>query len=152
MLHWGVGMPIQSYHTGSSSLVVASLAGAVWLLAAAQSVAAPRQLDCSLTIRNDAREQRTEARAVKFIYDERERTLFYVDDGGGTKKCINSAVGTLEIMGSCGSQSVWINKSTNQLVLNSFDYRWNPRRHINEETWAYEEKGWCQESDARPPQ
>ena len=82
--------------------------------------------------------------------DDRESTLLYVDDGGGTKTCINSAVGTLEIMGSCGSASVWINRSSYQVELNSFDYRWNVRRHVKEETWAYEETGWCKESDAQP--
>ena len=121
-----------------------------WLLDMAESIAAPHQLDCSLTSRRDSREQRTETRSIKFIYEDRENTLLYVDDVGGMKKCINSAVGTLEIMGSCGSESVWINRSTYQVALNSFDYRWNARRHVNEETWAYEEEGWCKEIGAQP--
>jgi len=117
-----------------------------------EGVAAPHQLECAVTERTDSREQRQETRSVRFIYEDRERTLHYVDDGGRTEKCVNSAVGTLEIMGLCGSASVWISKSTYQLRLNSFDYRWNARRHINEETWAYEEKGWCKEVDAQAPQ
>jgi len=129
---------------------IVAFAVSTWFLGTAESVAASHQRECSLTMRNDLREQRTEARSIKFIYEDRERTLFYVNDGGETKKCVNSTVGTLEIVGSCGSASVWINKSTYQLELNSFDYRWNARRHINEETWAYEEKGWCTEVGAQP--
>jgi len=121
------------------------------LLAAAESVAAPHQLECTVTMRYDMREQRSEMRVLKFIYEDRERTLHYIDDGGRLAKCINGVVGTLEILGSCGPASVWISMSTFQLELNTFDYRWNQRRGRNEETWAYGEKGSCTEVSAPPP-
>jgi hypothetical protein len=135
---------------GCRLAAILAFTAATWFLDMAESIAAPHQLDCSLTIRHDSHEQRTETRSIKFIYEDRESTLFYVDDGGGMKKCINSAVGTLKIVGSCGSESVWIDRSTYQVELNTFDYRWNALRHVNEETWAYEEKGWCKEIDAQP--
>jgi hypothetical protein len=119
-------------------------------VATGQSLAAPHQLECSATLRVDPHEQRIDTRLVRFIYEDRERTLSYVDDAGRVKKCLNSAVGSVEIMGACGSETVWISKSTYQFELNGFDYRWNARRHVNEETWAYGEKGWCEEVEAEP--
>jgi hypothetical protein len=87
-------------------------------------------------------------RTLQFVYDDLERTLFYIDDGGRMAKCINGVVGTLEIMGSCGPASVRISRSTYQLELNTFDYQWNQRRGRNEETWSYGEKGTCTEVNA----
>ena len=127
--------------------IVAFVAATLFLMGG-ESVAAPHQLECSVTTHYDQRGQRAETRSIKFIYEDRERTLYSVDDHGQAAKCANSTVGTLEIVGACGSESVWISRSTYQLELNSFDYRWNPRRRINEETWAYGEKGLCREIDA----
>jgi hypothetical protein len=137
-------MLIQSC-TALPSLVIGSAAGLACLLASAECVAAPHQLECSVTMRYDSHEQRSETRVIKFIYEDREGTLYYVDDGGQKARCTNSAVGTVEIMGSCGSESVWISRTAYQFELNSFESRWNPRRHIHEETWAYGEKGFCKE-------
>jgi len=114
-------------------------------VAVGESQAAPHQLDCSVTVHYDPRGQRAETRSIHFVYEDRERTLYYVDDHGQLAKCDNSAIGTLEIMGACGSESVSISKSTYQLELNTFQYWWNAGRRINEETWAYGEKGSCRE-------
>ena len=141
-------MPTQSFRTASLPPVVAGLAVLACLLTAAESAAAPHQLECTATTRYDMREQHPEMRVLKFVYEDRERTLYYMDEGGQTAKCINSAVGTAEIMGSCGSASVWISRSTYQLELNTFDYRWNQRRGGNDVTWAYGEKGSCTEVKA----
>jgi hypothetical protein len=138
----------QSLRTGSLPPVAAGLVGLACLLAAAESVAAPHQLECTVTMRYDLREQRSEMRGLQFVYEDRERTLFYIDDGGRMAKCINGVVGTEEIMGSCGSESVWISRSTYRLELNTFTYRWNQRRSRNEETWSYGEKGSCTEINA----
>jgi hypothetical protein len=128
--------------------VAAGLAGLACFLAATESVAAPHQLECTVTTRYDLREQHAEMRRLEFVYDDGERTLNYIDDGGRMARSINDVVGTVEIMGSCGSESVWISRSTYQLELNTFDYRWNQRRGRNEETWAYGEKGSCTEVKA----
>lgn len=138
-------MPARSFRAPS---VVAGTAILACLLAAAESAAATHQLKCTLTMRYDMREQRSESRMLQFVYDDSERTLFYLDDGGRTAKCINGVVGTLEIMGSCGPASVRIDRSTYQLELNTFDYQWNQRRHRSEETWSYGEKGTCTEDSA----
>jgi len=135
----------QSFCTCSLRPVVAGLAISACLLAATESVAALHQLECTVTMRYDMREQRSELRMLKFVYDDGERTLSYVDDGGRTARCINGVVGTAEMMGSCGSASVWISRSTFQIELNTFDYRWNQRRGRNDETWSYGEKGSCTE-------
>jgi hypothetical protein len=141
-------MLTQSVRAHSLPLVAAGLTGLVGLFAATESVAASHQLECTATMRYDLREQRSETRMLKFVYEDRERTLHYIDESGRKAKCINGVVGTLEIMGSCGSESVWISRSTYQLELNTFDYRWNQRRGRNEETWAYGEKGSCAEVSA----
>ena len=130
--------------------VVAFLAP-TWFVAVGETIAAPHKLKCSVTIRVDARDQRPATHLVTFIYDDRERTLFYADDSGSLEKCINSAVGSLEIMGACGSASVWINRSTYQFELNRFEYRWDSLRKVREETWLYGEKGSCEEIDAKSP-
>ena len=135
-------MLTQSFRGRTLPPVVASLA---CLLGASESVAASHQLECTATMRYDLREQRSEMRVLKFVYEDRERTLHYIDEGGRKAKCINSVVGTMEIMGSCGSESVWIGRPTYRLELNTFNYRWNERRKVNEETWAYGEKGSCTE-------
>ena len=127
--------------------IVAFVAATLSLMGG-ESVAAPHQLECLVTTHYDQRGQRAETRSIKFVYEDRERTLYTIDDDGRIARCANSVVGTLEIMGACGSESVWISKSTYQLELNSFDYRWNARRRINEETWAYGEKGSCREIDS----
>jgi hypothetical protein len=137
-------MLTQSFRGRTLPPVVASLA---CLLGASESVAASHQLECAVTMRYDSREQRAEMRTLKFVYEDRDRTLYYIDEGGLKAKCINSVVGTMEIMGSCGPSSVWISRSTYQLELNTFDYRWNQRRGRNEETWSYGEKGSCTEVD-----
>ena len=141
-------MPTQSFRATSSRSVIAGTAILACLLAASEGVAATHQLKCTLTVRYDMREQRSETRTLQFVYDDRERTLSYLDDGGLTAKCINGAVGTLEIMGSCGPASVRIDRSTYQLELNTFAYQWNQRRHRSEETWSYGEKGTCTEDNA----
>jgi len=141
---------IQSLRACSWSPVSAGLAALACLLSAAESVAAPHQLECTVTMRYDLREQSSEMRTLQFVYEDRDRTLFYIDDGGRMAKCINGVVGTAEIMGSCGPASVWISRSTFQVELNTFDYRWNARRGRNEETWAYGEKGSC--SEVKAPQ
>jgi hypothetical protein len=143
-----VSVLAQSRRAASFPSAAAGLAGLACLLAAAESVAAPHQLECTVTTRYDMREQRSEMRVLQFVYDDRERTLSYIDNGGQVAKCINGVVGTLEMMGSCGSASVWISRSTYRLELNTFDYRWNQRRGRNEETWSYGEKGSCTEVDA----
>jgi hypothetical protein len=148
MLSGGVRMRTQSYRASSLPPFIASLASLACLLAASESVAASHQLECMASMRYDLREQHSEMRMLKFVYDDRERTLFYIDDSGREAKCINSVVGTMEIMGSCGSESVWISRSTYQLELNTFNYRWNQRRGRNEETWAHGEKGSCTEVNA----
>jgi hypothetical protein len=99
-------------------------------------------------MRYDLREHHSEMRILTFVYDDRERTLYYIDDGGRMAKCINGVVGTVEMMGSCGSASVWISRSSFQIELNTFDYRWNQRRGRNDETWSYGEKGSCTEVTA----
>lgn len=144
-------MPTQSHRAAWLPLVVAGFAISACLLAASESVAAPHRLECTVTTRYDLHEQRSETRTLQFVYDDRERTLDYVDDGGRTARCINGVVGTAEIMGSCGSASVWISRSTFQVELNTFEYRWNQRRGRNDETWSYGEKGSCAEISA-PPQ
>jgi len=144
-------VPTQSNRATSLRPGVAGLAISVCLLAATESVAAPHRLECTVTTRYDLHEQRPEMRTLQFVYDDRERTLDYIDDGGRMASCINGVVGTAEIMGSCGSASVWISRSTFQIELNTFEYRWNPRRGRNDETWSYGEKGSCAEINA-PPQ
>ena len=127
------GMPAASFTTTSPSRM---------------SVAAPHKLECTVTMRYDMREQRSELRILQFVYDDREQTLFYLDDAGRTAKCINSVVGTLEIMGSCGPASVRIDRSTYQLELNTFDYQWNQHLRRHEESWSQGEKGTCSEVNA----
>ena len=138
-------MLAQLLRAASLPSVAAGLAGLACFLAATESFAAPHQLECKVTMRYDSHEQHSEMRTLQFVYDDLERTLFYIDDGGQKAKCINGAVGTLEIMGSCGPASVRISRSTYQLELNTFNYQWNQRRGRNEETWAYGEKGSCTE-------
>jgi len=135
----------QSFRADSLRPLVAGLTILACLLAAAESVADPRKLECTVTTRYDLREQHSEMRILTFVYDEGERTLFYIDDGGRVAKCINGVVGTAEMMGSCGPASVWISRSTLKIELNTFDYRWNQRRGRNDETWSYGEKGSCTE-------
>lgn len=130
---------------------VAALAGLCWLLAANDGTAAPRQLQCTMTTWHDAREQRAENRTLSFIFDERDRTLRYVDDAGEKGKCINTGIGTLEILGSCGSASVRIDRSSYAIDLNTFNYRWNARRRVNQETWDHGESGACLDV-GEPPQ
>ena len=141
-------MLTQSFRACSLPSVVVGLAILACLLAATESVAAPHQLECTVTMRYDMREQHAEMRRLEFVYDDGERTLNYIDDGGRMARCINDVVGTVEIMGSCGPASVWISRSTYQLELNTFNYQWNQRRGRNEETWAYGEKGSCTEVKA----
>ena len=141
-------MLAQSLRAASLPSIAAGLAGLACLIAATDSVAAPQQLECTVTTRYDLREQRTEMRVLQFVYDDLERTLSYIDDGGRMTKCINGAVGTVEMMGSCGSATVWISRSTYKVELNTFNYQWNQRRGRNEETWAYGEKGSCTEVKA----
>ena len=141
-------MLTQSLRADSLPPLAAGLAGLACLLAATESVAAPHQLECTITTRYDLREQHSEMRMLQFVYDDLERTLFYIDDGGRMAKCINGVVGTIEIMGSCGPASVRISRSTYQLESNTFDYHWNQRRGRNEETWSYGEKGTCMELNA----
>jgi len=38
-------------------------------------------------------------RVLQFVYDDRQWTLYYIDDCGRIVKCINGVVGTLEIIG-----------------------------------------------------
>ena len=117
-------------------------------VAAEDTIAATHQLKCSVTMRVDPREQRPATRLVAFTYDDRERTLFYTNNAGQLEKCNNSAVGSLEIMGACGSVSVWISRSTLKFELNSFEYKWDTLRKVREETWVYGEKGSCEEMEA----
>jgi len=128
--------------------VVACTAILACLLSGTESIAATHQLKCTVTMRYNVREQRSELRMLQFVYDDREGTLFYVDDGGRAVQCINGVVGTLEILGSCGPTSTRIDRSTYQLESNTFDYQWNPRRRRTEETWSYGDKGTCTEDSA----
>ncbi len=92
-------MLTQSLRAGSLPPLAAGLASLACLLAATESVAAPHQLECAVTTRYDLREQRSEMRVLQFVYDDRQWTLYYIDDCGRIVKCINGVVGTLEIIG-----------------------------------------------------